>query len=638
MEWQKTKNDSIQLSDFIEEPLSQTPPIKHIAWETPAPLSFAQERLWFLDQFEADRTVYIAPTAVRLTGSLDVITLQRSLAEIMRRHQVLRTTLTTLSGQPVQVIAPTLTVGLPLVDLQELTETEREAEVQRLITQEVQRPFDLTRDSLVRATLLKLAAGSDHSGLVSPAESKIREAEHVFLLTMHHIITDDWSIDVFWQEMATLYAAFSTGEPSPLPEPSIQYTDFAVWQRQWLQGEVLDTQLAYWREQLGGAPAVLELPTDRPRPAFQTYGGATLSFILPDALTAALQALSREEGSTPFMTLLAAFNVLLYRYTGQKDILVGSPIANRNRAEIEGLIGFFVNTLVLRTDLGDNPSFRELLGRVRGVTLEAYAHQDLPFEMLVEELEPERDLSRSPLFQVMFILHDTPTQALALPDLTMNPMKVESKTAQFDLTLSMEETEQGLRGALEYNTDLFDAATITRMAGHLQTLLEGIVANPDQRLRDLPLLTEAERCRLLVEWNDTEEDYPQDKCIHHSFEDQVERTPDGGSGVRGSAPDLSGTELAGQPTGALSEDVGRGAGDPRRRVPGAVAGGGRRTAGHSQGGGGLRATRPLVSAGATGLHAERCAGVGAVDGRATGGAVVRARGTGVLPGQRRARD
>ena len=482
--------------------------IKRVPRDSDLPLSFAQQRLWFLYQWEPDSPAYNIPAAFHLQGPLVVAALEQSLNEVIRRHEALRTTFVAVEGQAIQVIAPTLATVLPVVDLQTLPEPEREALVQQLVIEEAQQPFDLARVPLVRATLLRLS-----------------EEEHIFLLTMHHIVSDVWSIEVFNREVAVLYEALSAGRPSPLPELPIQYMDFVHWQRDWLQEEVLEAQLAYWRRQLGGS-LPMELPTDRPRPAVQAFRGVTQSLALSNALTEALKALSHQEGVTLFVTLLAAFKTLLYRYTGQGDISVGSPVANRNRAEIEGLIGFFVNTLVLGTDLGDNPSFRELLGRVRGVTLEAYAHQDLPFEMLVEELEPERDLSRSPLFQVMFILHDTPTQALALPDLTMNPMKVESKTAQFDLTLSMEETEQGLRGTLEYNTDLFDAATITRMAGHLQTLLEGIVANPDQRLRDLPLLTEAERCRLLVEWNDTEEDYPQDKCIHHSFEDQVERTPD----------------------------------------------------------------------------------------------------------------
>jgi amino acid adenylation domain-containing protein len=352
------------------------------------------------------------------------------------------------------------------------------------------------------------------------------EAEHVLLFTTHHIICDGWSRGVLIRELAALYEAFSSGKPSPLPELPIQYVDFAVWQRQWLQGEVLEAQLTYWKQQLAGSPPVLELPTDRPRPSVQTFQGATQSLMLPKDLSEALKDLSQQEDATLFMTLLAAFKTLLYRYTGQEDILVGTPIANRNRSEIERLIGFFVNTLVMRTDLGETPSFRELLSRVRKVALEAYARQDLPFEYLVDELQLERDLSHAPLFQVMFVFGNTPMSALELPGLTMSLLETDSGTAKFDLTLSMRETEQGLIGDLEYNTDLFDKSTITRMLTHFQTLLEGVVANPDQHLAKLPLLTEAERQQLLVEWNKTQANYPSEVCLHQLFEAQVERTPD----------------------------------------------------------------------------------------------------------------
>jgi amino acid adenylation domain-containing protein len=370
------------------------------------------------------------------------------------------------------------------VDLRNLPEPEREAEAQQLATEEARRPFDLAQGPLLRAILLRLD-----------------KEEHVLLLTMHHIVSDGWSMGILFRELSALYGAFSVGKPSPLPELPIQYADFAVWQRQWLQGEVLEAQLAYWRKQLDGAPSMLELPTDRPRPAVQTSRGARQSLALSRDLTEALKVLSRQEGVTLFMTLLAAFKTLLYRYAGRDDIIVVSPIANRNRVEIEGLIGFFVNTLVLHTDLSGNPSFRELLGRVREVALGAYAHQDLPFEKLVEELQPERDLSHTPLFQVWFVLQNTPRQALKLPGLTVNPLKALTETAKFDLTLSMVDTEQGLIGALGYNTDLFDAATIERMAGHFQTLLEGIVTDPEQRLSDLPLSTESEQHQQFIRGN-----------------------------------------------------------------------------------------------------------------------------------------
>jgi len=471
------------------------------------PLSFAQERLWFLSQLEPGSPAYNLPAAVRFTGPLDVTALEQSLNKVAQRHEVLRTTFATVEGQPIQFIAQDLTCTLPVVNLQKLPKTEQEAEVMRRAAEEAMHTFDLAQGPLLRATLLKLG-----------------EEEHVLLLTMHHIISDGWSTGVLIREMAALYEAFSTGEPSPLPDLPIQYADFAVWQRQWLHGEVLETQLAYWKQQLVGVP-VLELPTNRPRPAIQTLRGARQSLELTRTMTEALKALSRQEGGTLFMTLLAAFKTLLHRYTGQDDIVVGSPIANRNRAEIEGLIGFFVNNLVLRTDLSGNPTFRELLGQVREVTLEAYAHQDLPFEKLVEELQPERNLSYAPLFQVVFSLQNAPRPALELPDLTLTPLEVESGTAKFDLNLFMIDTEQGLVGSLEYSTDLFDTATTIRMLGHFQTLLEGIAADPDRRLSDLPLLTEAEQHQLLAEWNDTQADYPVDGCIHELFERQVEQTP-----------------------------------------------------------------------------------------------------------------
>ncbi len=473
------------------------------------PLSFAQQRLWFLDQLQPGNSLYNEAAALLLQGSLNVSALKQSFNEIVRRHEVLRTTFTLVEGQPVQVVAPSLTLALPLVDLRSLPAKERQIEVQRLVAEAVEQPFDLAEEPLVRVTLLKLG-----------------EAEHVLLFAMHHIIYDIWSRKIIIQELATLYNAFSTGKPSPLSELPIQYTDFAIWQRQWLQGEVLESLLSYWQQQLGSHPPILQLPTDRSQPRIQTFRGARESFSLPTTLTEALKALSRQAEVTLFMTLLAAFKTLLHRYTGQDDILVGSPIANRNRSEIEGLIGFFVNTLVLRTDLSGNPSFRELLERVREVALGAYAHQDLPFEYLVEELQSDRNLSHNPLFQVAFVFQNAPTEELKLSDLSVSFLKQENRTAKFDLTLLVEDTELGLQGAFEYNTDLFDASTITRMVEHLCTLLSGIAATPERRISELPLLTEAERHQLLVEWNQTRTDYPKDRCIHQLFEEQVEQTPD----------------------------------------------------------------------------------------------------------------
>jgi amino acid adenylation domain-containing protein len=331
---------------------------------------------------------------------------------------------------------------------------------------------------------------------------------------------------VLLRELAALYEACSTGKPSSLPELPIQYADFAVWQREWLRGEVLEAQLAHWKRQLGESPPVLELPTDHPRPATRTFRGARQSVVLPKHVSEGLKVLSRHEGVTLYMALLAAFKTLLHRYTGQEDFALGSPVAGRNRSEFEGLIGFFVNTLVLRADLSGNPTFRELLERTRKVALDAYAHQDMPFEKLVEEIQPERDLSHHPLFQVMFILQNTPGQTLELPGLAVSDLEVDNGTAKFDLTLSMVEGAEGLKGTFEINTDLFDEATVTRMAGHFRVLLEGIVADPDQRLSGLPLLTEVERHQLLVEWNETQADYPEDKCIHELFEAQAEQTPE----------------------------------------------------------------------------------------------------------------
>ncbi|MDF5712391.1 MAG: amino acid adenylation domain-containing protein [Rhizonema sp. NSF051] len=472
------------------------------------PLSFAQRRLCFLDQLHPNSFLYNLPSAVHLKGWLNVSVFSQSLNEIVRRHEALRTTFTTVAGQLVQAIAPTLTLTFPVVDLQKLSELERETEVQQLTIAEAQQPFNLTQGPLLRATLLQLD-----------------EAEHIVLLTMHHIVSDGWSIGVFIQELAAVYEAFFSGKPSPLPELSIQYADFAVWQQQWLTGEVLEAQINYWKQQLAGAPPLLELPTDRPRPPVESFQGGSWLFQINPALTEKLNVLSQNSGATLFMTLEAAFAILLSRYSGQKDILIGSPVANRNRREIEPLIGFFVNTLVLRTNFKGNPTFGELLTRVQEMALGAYAHQDLPFEQLVEELQPQRSLSHAPLFQVIFVLQNTPMSALELPGLILSPLLNESRTAKCDLTLSMIETAQGIVGNLEYNTDLFEPSTISRMAGHLQTLLCGIVANPQQRLSELPLLTQAETA-LQAEWNDTRVEYPQHRCIHELFECQVESTPD----------------------------------------------------------------------------------------------------------------
>ena len=473
------------------------------------PLSFAQQRLWFLNQLEPDSSVYNISSAFRLSGVLKISALERSIDEIIRRHESLRTTFAAVDGQPIQIIGESARYKQPLVDLSGLQEKDRLSEIHRLATAEARGPFDLAQGPLFRVKLLK-----------------VDEEDHVLLLTMHHIITDGWSMGVFFKELSTLYGAFSNGNSSPLPSLPIQYTDFAVWQQQWLQGDVLEAQLNYWKKQLDGASPTLELPADRSRSPIQTYRGDRHAFMLPKSLTEGLKILSAEEEATLFMTLMATFQTLLYRYTGQENISVGSPIANRNRTEIEGLIGFFVNTLVLRTDLSGDPSFRKLLNRVREAALGAYANQDFPFEKLVEQLQPERDLSRSPLFQVMFGLQNVPRRPLELSGLKVSPFEQKNDTAKFDLTLFLWEIEDGIKGSIEYCTDLFDSARIVRMIEHYRTLLEGVVANPDQSVSRLPLLTRAEQHQLLVDWNNTQLDYPKDKCIHELFEDQVIQTPD----------------------------------------------------------------------------------------------------------------
>jgi amino acid adenylation domain-containing protein len=472
------------------------------------PLSFAQQRLWFLSQLAPGNPFYNVPAALRLRGQLDVAALHSSLNAIVERHEVLRTTFQMSEGQPSQLITPTLRLPFPLLELSTLAPEEREAAALRLANEEARHPFDLACGPLLRTSLLRLG-----------------EQDHVLLLTMHHIVCDGWSMGLFFRELSSLYTAFVDGHPSPLPPLPIQYADFAVWQRDWLQGEVLSNQLGYWRRQLADLTP-LQLPTDRPHPPLPSFRGASHYFTLPEQLSAALRQLSRREGVTLFMTLLTAFQLLLHRYSGQDDIVVGAPIANRNRAEIEALIGFFVNTLVLRTNLAGNPTFRELLARVREVALEAYAHQDLPFEMLVEELQPERDLSRNPLFQVTFQLLNAPRGELNMQNLQVTSLGLAARTAKFDIALGLWEDEQILAGRLEYSTDLFEAATIARLVGHFSRLLEGIVAAPDARLADLPLLSTAERQQLLLDWNATSAPYPHETPLHQLIEAQVARTPD----------------------------------------------------------------------------------------------------------------
>lgn len=445
-------------------------------------LSYAQHRLWFVDQLNPGNTAYIIPAAVRLTGRLDVEALERSISEIIDRHEILRTTFITIDGIPVQNIAPTLHLPLKKIDLMQLPEHEREAEALQLINEESQRPFDLSQGPLLRVTVLKLG-----------------EELHYALLVMHHIVSDGWSLGVLIREMAALYESFSSGKPSPLPDMPIQYADFAIWQRQWLQGQVLEDQISYWKRKLGDNLASLELPADRPRPSAPTHKGAQQSFSLPQSLSASIKDLSQRENTTLFMTLLALFQTLLYAYSRQQDIVLGTDIANRKRVEVEGLIGFFVNMLVLRTDMSGNPTFLELLKRVREVTLEAYANQDVPFEKLVEELQPNREAGSTPLFQTVFALQNAPMPELQMPGLTLNAVGFDNETAKFDMVVNIWESPEGLIGLVKYSTDIFDSATITRMFENFERIACSVIANPDTQLNSFEILSEQERALLAVE-------------------------------------------------------------------------------------------------------------------------------------------
>ncbi|MGK7888331.1 MAG: amino acid adenylation domain-containing protein [Leptolyngbyaceae cyanobacterium] len=487
-------------------------PIQPIPRQGEFPLSFAEQRLWFLNQLQDQSIAYNEQEGLRLSGMLDVDALHRALQDIVRRHDNLRTHFRSVDGTPNRMIAPERVLPLPLVNLQAIAPEHQMAEVQRLGQDAVNEPFDLAQDALLRVKLLQLAAD-----------------DYVLLITMHHIITDGWSTGVLAHELEVTYSAFVQGQPSPLAELPIQYGDFAAWQRQPSTTQSLAPQLDYWQKQLADAPPLLELPTDHPRPTVQSNRGDRVFFHIDLTLTEQLRHLSQQQGATLFMTLFTAFSTVLYRYSGQTDILVGTPIANRNRSEIEGLIGFFVNTLVLRSRFDaplDEPlTFTQLLAQVRQTSLDAHAHQDLPFEQLVEALQPERSLSHSPIFQVMFALQNAPMDPLNLPGITFEWLQMESGRAKFDLFLSLEERDNGLIGYWEYNQDLFEATTIHRAVGHFETLLGAIATNPNQSVTELPLLTAAERHQLLVEWNDTQTEYPQDQCIHQLFESQVEQCP-----------------------------------------------------------------------------------------------------------------
>ncbi|WP_242055866.1 condensation domain-containing protein, partial [Nostoc flagelliforme] len=453
------------------------PPLLPIDRNQRLQLSFAQARLWFLHQLEPESPQYNMPGALRFTGQLDITALHQSLNEIVRRHEILRTTFLTIDGQPIQVIATDASLNLPIIDLQHLSTAYQETEIVRLATHEAMQPFSLELGPLLRVNLIK-----------------INSLDHVLLVTMHHIVSDGWSIEILMREIALIYNAYANGQDLQLPELPIQYADFAHWQRQWLEGEVLHTQLNYWQQQLQGAPPILALPTDRPRPSMQSYRGGTQSFALSTTLTQQLIFLSQNCGVTLFMTLLASFQTLLHWYTGQNDIVIGTDVANRNRAETEGLIGFFVNQLILRTDLFGNPSFRALLFRVREVGLAAYDRQDLPFDKLIEAINPERNLSYQPLFQVKFVLENSPILSLEVADLTISLEEIDNGTAKFDLLLNMVNIDDRLTGTLEYNKDLFESVTINRILEHFETVLTNVVKEPDAELSKFKnLLDEADK-------------------------------------------------------------------------------------------------------------------------------------------------
>ncbi|OKH37810.1 non-ribosomal peptide synthetase [[Phormidium ambiguum] IAM M-71] len=485
------------------------------------PASFAQQRLWFIEQLLPGNSVYIIPFVFRLTGLLERTQLHRSIEAIVQRHEILRTTFDVIDGQLVQAIAPQLSIPFKFTDLRILPSTIREETALAQIWQEIEQPFDLNKGSLFRVQLWQL-----------------EETEHLLLIALHHIIFDEWSSGVLIRELGEFYRSFVENKSPNLPELPIQYADFAHWQREWLQGEVLNAQLRYWKQQLKDVP-VLDLPGAASCSLMPSHRGASQLLELPQHLLDSLEELSQKAGATLFMTMLAAFQTLLHRYTGQTDIAIGSPIANRHRSELEGLIGFLVNSLVLRTNLAGDPTFYELLERVRDVTLAAYTHQDLPFEKLVEELQPVRSLGQNPLFQVVFALQNTPMEQLVLPGLVLSPVDLETKNSRFDLELYVWkctdnfrnlwgkdwQNTDGLRGVIIYNTDLFDSSTITSLRHHFQTLLESIVANPDRHLSELALLTKEEKEKLLQYWQQNQSNYPENSCVHQLFEAQVRERP-----------------------------------------------------------------------------------------------------------------
>ncbi|HEX2269642.1 MAG TPA: condensation domain-containing protein, partial [Pyrinomonadaceae bacterium] len=481
------------------------------------PASFAQQRLWFLHQLDKQSPVYHIAAVLHFTGLLDVKALERSLGEIVQRHEALRTGFMEIDEQVAQVIHPVVGPMLTTIDLEGLAVAERDAAVRKLMVQDTAQPFNLAEPPLLRVTLLRRSA-----------------QEHVLLITMHHIISDGWSVAVLIREMSSLYNAIVAGEQSSLPPLRLQYADFSEWQRQWLEGEVLEQQVAYWREQLGGELPVLQLPTERTRPTLPSYRGARCVVELSEELTAQLEALSRREGVTLFMTLYAAFVALLHRYSGQQQIVTGTVIANRNRVETEALIGFFVNALALRVECTGGERFSELLQRVKDVTLGAYAHQDVPFERVVQELGVERSLSRNPVFEVMFTLQNQPQAKVQMTGLHAELAEVDTGTSKFDLNVALIREGRGVTGHFQYSAELFTDRTMARMVDHYKQVLAGIVGNAEQRIWELPLLSERERRQLLVTWNKTSvARKTTELCLHQLFEQQAALAPEAVAVVSG---------------------------------------------------------------------------------------------------------
>ncbi|WP_447599362.1 amino acid adenylation domain-containing protein [Nitrospira sp. Nam80] len=494
----------------------------------PAPLSFAQQRLWFLNQLEPNSHFYNVPVAFGISGALNIAALQQSIDAVLLRHEALRSIFTEVDGQPVQSAMPYSPLPIKHVDLRALADQARERELQRFLTQEFQDPFNLAKGPLFRSMLLRL-----------------EDRRYVLFITMHHIVTDDWSMGIFFRELAASYRSFADGTPIVLPDDGVQYADYAAWQRQRLSAPMLEKQLAYWKDKLRGVPTFLKLPTDRPRPSVQTYKGDEIRFTLTEAFTAQLNEFSRKQGVTLFMTLLAAFEVLLYRYSNQEQFCIGTPLANRTRPEIEGLIGVFINTLVLRADLSGDLTLLEHLAAVRETALEAQSHQDVPFEKLLDELQPARDLAHSPLFQVLFVLHNVPRRSIEISGLQFYPVGMEEKSARFDLCLDMTEMEGQLSGLFQYSTDLFEAETITRLVRHYRLVLAQLLGAPETRLSEVELLTEAERHCAVVDWNATAAAYPDDRCVQQLVDEQADRTPEAVA-VRDAEQALTYRELQGR--------------------------------------------------------------------------------------------